>query len=63
MSVKNSLACSDLMLVIGWASIHLENLSMAMSKWAKPLVVFFWGPTKSSPQTANDHVMGIICKA
>jgi hypothetical protein len=60
--VKNSTACSDLMLVMGWASIHLENLSMATSKWVKPPVVFFRGPTKSSPQTVNDHVMGIVCK-
>jgi hypothetical protein len=29
---KKSTACSDLMLVIGRASIHLENLSMATSK-------------------------------
>jgi hypothetical protein len=29
----------------------------------KPLVVFFRGPTKSSPQTANGHVMEIVCKA
>jgi hypothetical protein len=63
MSVKNSMACSDLMLVIRQASIHLENLSMAMSKWVKPPVVLFRGPTKSIPQTVNDHVMGIVCKA
>jgi hypothetical protein len=63
MSVINSTACSDLMLVIGQASIHLENLSMAMSKWVKPPVVLFRGPTKSSPQTANGHVIGIVCKA
>jgi hypothetical protein len=63
MSVKNSTACSDLMLVIGRASIHLENLSMAMSKWVKLPVVLFRGPTKSSPQTANGHVMGIVCRA
>jgi hypothetical protein len=63
MSVKNSIACSDLMLVIGRASIYLENLSMATSKWVKPPVVLFRGPTKSSPQIANDHVMGIVCRA
>jgi hypothetical protein len=63
MSVKNITTCSDLMLVIGRASIHLENLSMATSKWVKQPVVFFRGPTKSSPQTTNDHVMGIVCKA
>jgi hypothetical protein len=31
--VKNDTACSDLRLVIGRASIHLENLSTATSKW------------------------------
>jgi hypothetical protein len=63
MSEKNSIACSDLMLVIGQASIHLENLSMATSKWVNPPVVLFRGPTKSSPQIANGHVMGIVCRA
>jgi hypothetical protein len=62
-SKKNSIACSDLMLVIGWASIHLENLSMATSKWVKPPVVLLRGLTKSSPQTANNHMMGIVCRA
>jgi hypothetical protein len=60
---ENSTACLDLMLVIGRALIHLENLSMATSKWVKPPVVLFRGPTKSSPQTANDHVMRIVCRA
>jgi hypothetical protein len=61
--VKNSAACSDLMLVMGQALIHLENLSTAMSKWVKPPVVLFRGPTKSSPQMANGHVMGMVCRA
>jgi hypothetical protein len=43
--------------------IHLENLSMVTSKWVKPPVVLFRGPTKLSPQIANDHVMGIVCRA
>jgi hypothetical protein len=63
MSVKNSTTCSDLMLVIGHASIHLENLSMATSKWVKPPVVLFRDPTKLSPQIANGHVMGIVYRA
>jgi hypothetical protein len=63
MSIKNSIACSDLMLLIGRASIHLENLSMVTSKWVKPPVVLFRGPTKLSPQTANNHVMGIVYRA
>jgi hypothetical protein len=61
--MKNSTTCSDLMLVIEWALIHLENISMVTRRWVKPLVVLFKGPTKSSPQTVNDHVMGIVCKA
>jgi hypothetical protein len=60
---KKSTACSGLMLVIGRASIHLENLSMATSKWVKPPVVFFKGPTRSISQTANNHLMGIVCRA
>jgi hypothetical protein len=47
-------------LVMGRASIHLENLSMATSKWVKPLVILFREPTKSSPQMANNHVMGMV---
>jgi hypothetical protein len=41
----------------------LEILSMATSKWVKPPVFLFKGPTRSSPQTANGHVMGIVCRA
>ena len=33
MSVKNRIACSDLILAMGQASIHLENLSIATNKW------------------------------
>jgi hypothetical protein len=38
-------------------------LSMMTSKWVKPPVVLSRGPTKSSPQTANNHVMGIVYRA
>jgi hypothetical protein len=41
----------------------LKNLSMATSKWVKPPVVLFKGPTKSSPQTVNGQVMGMVCRA
>ena len=41
----------------------LENLSIATSKWVKPPGAFFSGPTRSSPHTANGHVMGIVCRA
>jgi hypothetical protein len=41
----------------------LENLSMAMSKWVKPPIILFKGLTRSSPQTVNGDVMGIVCRA
>jgi hypothetical protein len=63
MLVKNATACSDLMLVKGQTSIHLENLSMATSRWEKPTGAFCKGPTRSRPHTANDQVMGIVCRA
>jgi hypothetical protein len=34
--VKNATACSDLMLIRGRTSIHLENLSKATSRCVKP---------------------------
>jgi hypothetical protein len=63
MLVKNATACSDLMLVRGRTSIHLENLSMATSRCVKPLGAFYKEPTRSRPHTANDRVMGIVCRA
>ena len=62
MLVKNVTACSDLMLVRGRTSIHLENLSMATSRCEKPPGAFYKGPTRSRPHTANGQVMGIICR-
>jgi hypothetical protein len=61
--VKNTTACSDPMLVKGQTSIHLENLSMAISRCLKPSGAFCKGPTRSRPHTANDQVMGIVCMA
>jgi hypothetical protein len=63
MLVKNTTTCSDLMLVRGRTSIHLENLSMATSRCKKPPGAFCKGPTRSRPHTANGQVMGIICRA
>jgi hypothetical protein len=60
--VKNATACSDPMLVRGQTSIHLENLSMATSRCLKPPSAFYKGPTRSRPHTANDQVMGIVCR-
>jgi hypothetical protein len=63
MLVKKATACSDLMLVRGRTSIHLENLSMATSRCEKPPGAFYKGPTRSRPHTANCKVMGIVCRA
>ena len=43
--------------------IHLENLSMATSRCEKHPGAFCKGPTRSRPHTANDQVMGIVCRA
>jgi hypothetical protein len=61
--VKNATACSDLMLVKGRTSIHLENLSMTTSRCEKPPCAFCNGPTRSRPHTANGQVIGIVCRA
>jgi hypothetical protein len=61
--VKNTTACSDPMLVKGRTSIHLENLSMATNRCVKPLGAFCKGPTKCRLHTANDQVIGIVCRA
>jgi hypothetical protein len=63
MLVKKDTACLDLMLFRGQTSIHLENLSTATSRCVKPPGAFCKGPTRSRPHTANDQVMGIVCKA
>ena len=63
MSVKNRTACSDLILPMGRASIHLENLSTATSKWVKPPDAFCNGPTRSNPHTEKGHVMAMVYRA
>ena len=62
-SMKNNTACLDLIRLIGRASIQLENLFIATSRWVKPLGAFYRGPTMLSPHTANGHVMGMVCRA
>jgi len=42
---------------------HLENLSMATSKWVYPQAAFWREPTRSRPHTTNGEVMWIICRA
>ena len=62
-SVKNSTACSALILVMGQISLHLENLSIVTTKWVKPPGAFCIGPTRSRPQTVKGLVMGMVSRA
>jgi hypothetical protein len=61
--VKNATAYSNLMLVKGRTSIHLENLSMATSRCVKPPGAICKGPTRSKPHTAKGQVIGIVWRA
>jgi hypothetical protein len=45
---------------MGRTSTHLENLSMATSRWVKPPGAFRKSPTMSSPHTAKGHVTGMV---
>ena len=48
-------------LVMGTASIHLVNLSTAMSRCVlPPFDDFLSGPTMSSPQVANGQDSGMV---
>jgi hypothetical protein len=62
-SVKKAIAYSDLMLVSGWTSIYLENLSMVTNRCVKPPDAFCRGPTRSKPHTTKGQVIGIVCRA
>src|SRR3954471_14624775 len=46
--------------LMGLASIHLVNLSTAISRCVDPQGAVCNGPTMSSPQTANGQVIGIV---
>jgi hypothetical protein len=60
MSWMKSMACLVPILARGFASIHLVNLSITMSKWVKPSGAFLKGPGRSKPHTVKVQVMGII---
>jgi hypothetical protein len=49
-------------LIMGHTSTHLENLSMATSRWVKPPGAFRKGPTMSSPHMSKGHVTGMVCR-
>jgi hypothetical protein len=44
-----SMACLEPILARGFASTHLVNLSIAMSRWVKPLGAFLKGPEGPNP--------------
>src|SRR4051812_20990413 len=63
MSAMNLTVVGPSSFLTGRASIHLVNLSMATRRWVRPPLAFLNGPTMSSSQTANDHVIGIVLSA
>ena len=46
--------------VIGFASIHFVNLSIATSRWVNRPGAFLSGPIMSRPHIVNGHVMGMV---
>src|ERR1041384_2849285 len=63
MSAMNRTAVGPSSFLIGRASIHLVNLSMATSRCVMPPRAFLNGPTMSRPQTAKGHAIGIVFNA
>src|ERR1043165_1536089 len=63
MSATNRTAVGPFSFLIGWASIHLVNLSMATKRCVVPPWAVLNGPTMSRPQTANGHAIGIVFNA
>jgi len=58
MSRKKATFCLDVIVFRGLVSIHLVNLSTATSKCVYPPGSLWSGPTRSSTQIMNDHMMG-----
>ena len=56
----NSTTASKLVVAIGLALIHLVSLSIMTNKWSKPPGEGGSFLTRSSPQTAKGHVIGIV---
>src|SRR3954471_7374349 len=63
MSATNRTAVGPSSFLIGRASIHLVNLSMATRRCVMPPRAVLNGPTMSRPQTENDHAIGIVFNA
>src|SRR3954466_2937440 len=63
MSSMNRTAVGPSSFLIGQASIHLVNLSMATKRCVMPPRAVLNGPTISRPQTANGQEIGIVFNA
>src|SRR3954463_176905 len=63
MSAMNRTAVGPSSFLVGRASIHWVNLSMATRRCVMPPLAFLNRPTMSRPQTANGHSIGIVFNA
>lgn len=54
------MAYADVILINGFASVHLVNLLMVTKRWVKPPGAFGRGPTLSNLQTVKGRVMGMV---
>src|SRR3954465_11852309 len=63
MSTTNLIVVGPSSFLIGLASIHLVNLSTATRRCVMPPLAALNGPTMSSPQTANGHMIGMVLSA
>ena len=63
MSALKVTAVGPFSFLIGFALIHLVNLSTATSRWVMPLRAVLNGPTISKPQTAKGHARGMVLSA
>src|SRR3954463_7497885 len=59
-SAMNVTAVGPFSFLIGFASIHLVNLSIATSRCVMPPRAVLNGPTMSRPQTAKGQVRGMV---
>src|SRR3954464_5654788 len=62
-SAMNVTAVGPFSFLIGFASIHLVNLSTATSRCVMPPRAVLNGPTMSSPQTAKGQARGMVLSA
>src|SRR4051812_27712864 len=63
MSATKRTAVGPSSFLIGRASIHLVNLSMATRRCVMPPRAVLNGPTMSRPQTENGQAIGIVFNA